>query len=374
MIRRLPTLLLPLAAVLLAVPLLVTLFAPAAPGVSADELRPLAPAPRLRDWAHLLPAADAWLGDHFGLRRALIHVHALLVHGVFGVGNDQVLIGPGGRAFLRENQMIAQSAGVKRDDRAVAATVAMLAALRDALAAQGARLIVAPPPNASTIDAEDLPRWARNPGRTTEYDLLLQGLAARGVPALDLRPVLRALKEQDDPYRRTDSHWTPRAALAAFNAIVAATGQPGWQLAPRVALTAPLPQPGGDLLRLLDLADGSSERLRMPALPGGTPQPLDRTAWGGFAMAGMQPDGPTIVVLGDSFTRTLLPPLLRVPAGRIAWLHHDDCGFDFAEVARLRPTQVWYMPTERRLACAPGHYPAGLADAAARASTGASAR
>ncbi|MDA8252125.1 MAG: hypothetical protein M0Z28_23580 [Rhodospirillales bacterium] len=367
-------LLFPLALALLAVPLLAQFVAPATRGMSAEELRPLAAPPGRDGWTHLLAQTDAWLRDHFGLRRALIGAHARLVHGLLGIGNADVLIGPTGRPFLRENAMIEQSAGLRLDRAGVLAAADMLAALRAALAAQGATLLVAPPPNASTIDAADLPAWARNPGRPTEYDLLLAALAARGVPALDLRPAMRALQRVEDPYRRTDSHWTPRGALAAFNAIAAAAGRPDWHLAPAVALTPPLPLAPGDLVRLLDLAGVADERLLLPALEEGTAQPLDRTPWGGVLLTLPDPRGPMIVLLGDSFTRAYFPPMVLARTGRVAWVHHDDCGFDFALVARLRPAQVWYLPTERRIACAAGRYPAGLAAAAARASTGASAR
>ena len=364
----------PLAVALLAAPLLVQLATPPARGISADELRPLAPPPRLARWRTLPAQTDAWLRDHFGLRRPLIHAQAWLAHGLLRSGNGKVLIGPGGRPFLRENRMVAQSAGVKFDRAGILAAADMLAALRDALALQGATLLVAPPPNASSIDAGDLPAWARNPGRRTEYDLLLSELAARGVAAVDLRPVMRALKATTDPYRRTDSHWTPRAALAAFNAIVAAAGLPGWRLAADAALTPKLPVPPGDLDRMLDLTDAPVERVRMPALQAGIAQPLDARQWGAFARRIPGRDGPTIVVIGDSFTRTLIPPLALAHAGVVAWLHHDECGFDFRLVARLRPAQVWYMPTERLLACVPGRYPAALPASAALASSGAKAR
>ena len=52
-----------------------------------------------------------------------------------------------------------------------------------ALAARGIRFLVASPPNGATIYQDDLPDWAQSRGRRTEYDLLLDGLAAKGVQA-----------------------------------------------------------------------------------------------------------------------------------------------------------------------------------------------
>ena len=47
------------------------------------------------------------------------------------------------------------------------------------------------PPNAATIYQDDLPLWAQNPGKPTEYDILLANLAAKGVTAVDLRPAVK---------------------------------------------------------------------------------------------------------------------------------------------------------------------------------------
>ena len=58
----------------------------------------------------------------------------------------------------------------------------MLAAMNDAASAQrGVKFLVALPPNSSTIYQDDLPGWAQNPGKATEYDLLLKDFAAKGV-------------------------------------------------------------------------------------------------------------------------------------------------------------------------------------------------
>ncbi len=359
MLRRHRRLWFPLVALLLAMPLGGLLLAPA-PARSATELRPLAPIPawprHLAAWSDLPPALDAWMRDHFGFRRALIGAYARLVHGTLATGTIEVLIGHGGRPYLRIDQMIEQSAGVLMRQDAVATTADMLASLRAALARRGVGLIVAPPPNASTIDTAPLPGWARNPGRASEYDALLAALATRGVAAVDLRPVVRGVPT---PYRRYDSHWTPRAALAAINAVAGASGHPDWALPKAEALSPPVPVGHGDLLRMLDLPD-RSEFMPWLAVPAGHERALDTQPYPSIAATGPHP-GPTLLVIGDSFTRALLPPLLLARIGRVVWVYHDLCRFDFGLVDRVHPVQVWYMPTERRMLCDPGAYPAGLA-------------
>ena len=84
-----------------------------------------------------------------------------------------------------------------------------LAAMRDALAERGVRLLVASPPNAATIYQDDLPRWARSNGRTTEYDLFITDLAARGVKAVDLRPTLWTVRTTAPAYFPYETHWAP---------------------------------------------------------------------------------------------------------------------------------------------------------------------
>ena len=70
--------------------------------------------------------------------------------------------------------------------------------------------------------------------------------------------------------------------------------------------------------------------------------------------------GPTILILGDSFTSGYFPPMILQHAGRVVWMSHMVCGFDWSEVEKYRPDEVWWMPTERFLVCLPGVKPKGL--------------
>jgi alginate O-acetyltransferase complex protein AlgJ len=60
--------------------------------------------------------------------------------------------------------------------------------------------------------------------------------------------------------------------------------------------------------------------------------------------------GPTIMVIGDSFTE-LFPAMLLQHAGRVVWINHRRCGFDRKWIDVYRPDEVWWMPTERFLTC-----------------------
>ncbi|HET9018636.1 MAG TPA: hypothetical protein VFN46_03565, partial [Acetobacteraceae bacterium] len=317
-----------------------------------------------RDLPRFLNRLDLYLRDHFWLRPALIHGHALLANFLLRNGDELVFIGAHGHFFLRGEDAIAQSAGRMVRPSWITATADMLAEMRAELAAHGARLLVAVPPNAATIYPEDLPKWARDDGRPTEYDLLYAALAARGVATLDLRPVLRAAKAQGRVYLRHDTHWSPRGALAGYDAIVAAASLPDWRLAPEATLSPPVPLVGGDLARMLGLPHDVADAVPMLALPPGHETQLsDEKGTATFEEtrdpSGRPENGPLIVVIGDSFT-DYFGRLVNARHARFVWMHHHYCRFDWNLLRALQPAQVWYLPTERQMLCYPGYAPSGL--------------
>ena len=169
----------------LATPLVVGLVAPDSPATVLKEGRSLAPAPwppaTGTSWLALPAAVDAYLKDHFGLREMLIAAHRELTKPTTGVGNETVLVGRDGRMFYLGEEAVRQSAGLLVRDRKVAEATDMLVRMNDELQARGIRFLVAVPPNGATVYQDDLPLWARNPGKPTEYDMLLANLAAKGV-------------------------------------------------------------------------------------------------------------------------------------------------------------------------------------------------
>jgi hypothetical protein len=47
-------------------------------------------------------------------------------------------------------------------------------------------------------------------------------------------------------------------------------------------------------------------------------------------------------------------------AGRVVWLHHLLCGFDWKWIDQFHPDEVWWMPTERSILCGVGVTPSGF--------------
>jgi alginate O-acetyltransferase complex protein AlgJ len=357
MLRRHRRLFAVAAFLLLATPLAVGILRPDSPELIYKEGRRLAPPPAasdgLKDWAVLPGQIDAYLKDHFGFRHLMIQLHKDLTKPMLGFGGSEVLIGRDGRMFYLGAEMVRQSAGLIFRDQKVADSANRLAAMRDALEKRGIAFFVLALPSTSSIYQDDLPIWAQSHGRKTEYDLFLQDLAERGIKTVDLRPPLKEAASEGKAYLLHDSHWTARGAIAGFNAAVEADSHPDWRVDPAKALGTPQEIRGGDLARLLGDQDEVTETAELLALPvGGKQEILSQDLMPAHIITSGKP-GPTILVVGDSFTAGFFPPMLAQHVGRAIWVHYNDhgCRFDWSLIDKYRPDEVWWAPVERALIC-----------------------
>ena len=251
----------------------------------------------------------------------MIHTQRDLSHPVL-YGNEKALIGRDGRMFYLGRDMVRQSAGLVLRDQKVANAVDMLAEMRDALARRGASLIGGG--GAEFLD--DLPGRSSAVGaareRKTEYDLFLADLAARGIKTVDLRPVMEKARADGEAYLMHDTHWTARSAVLAFNAVAEAAGHPDWRLDPETSIGPPAERRGGDVARIIGVEDEVSETVRELAVPSaGKSEDLSPGPMPDWVLSSARP-GPTIMVIGDSFTASYFPPMLAQHAGRAIWLNH----------------------------------------------------
>jgi hypothetical protein len=345
---------------LLATPLVVGLVRPDSPELIFKEGRRLAPPPAppdgFKDLAMLPGQIDPYLKDHFGFRHMLIQLHKDLTKPMLGFGGSEVLIGRDGRMFYLGGEMVRQSAGLIVRDQKVADSTNLLARMRDALERRGIAFFVVVLPSTSSIYQDDLPIWAQSQGRKTEDDLFLQDLAERGIKTVDLRPTLRRAASEGKAYLLHDSHWTVRGAVAGFNAVVEADSHPDWRLDPTKALGPPEEIKGGDLARLLGEQDEVTETAEPLALPaGGKVENLSHDLMPAHVITTGKP-GPTILVVGDSFTASFFPPMLAPHVGRAIWVHYNNegCSFDWSLVDKYHPDEVWWAPVERALICESG--------------------
>jgi alginate O-acetyltransferase complex protein AlgJ len=354
-----------IAFLFLAAPLSIGVFFPSRTERSPDELRPLAPWPNLPTWTsngwRTVPRAfDAYLNDHFGLRDFLVHAQALLTHLWLQSDSQFVFIGHDGWLFYRPDEMIQQSAGLLDRKSRVDETANVIAHVSKILKERGIKLIFASPPNSSTIYSEFLPGWARHKEGQTEYDLILGELMSLGVQAVDLRPALKAARSIGETYDKYDTHWTARGAIAGFNTI-AATFHSDWQIDPTNFLSTPILTSGGGLARLLGLKDDLSVPTQILVMDSGNTEELSEdSVFPTFTSTLNRARGPTIMIVGDSFTQKLFPPLVLPHAKRVVWTHHRFCAFDWKWIETFQPDEIWWMPTERLMLCDHGRSPLGM--------------
>jgi alginate O-acetyltransferase complex protein AlgJ len=348
-----------LAALVVGAPPVVGLIAPDNPATVLKEGRRLAPAPRMpvevRDWTTAPAEVDAYLRDHFGLRHAMIQLHRDLTRPMLGLGGSgpDVLIGRDGRMFYLAGETVRQSAGLVLREQKVADSANALARMRDALETRGIGFLVTVLPSSSTMYQGSLPIWAQSHGKTTEYDLFLQDLAARRVKTVDLRPALMAAASEGKAYLLHDAHWTPRGAIAGFNALVEADSHPDWRVDPATALGPPTEWKGGDLARMIGEQDNVTETVEPFALPPvGKDENLSEGVMPSHVVTTGNP-GPTILIVGDSFTFRYFPAMLAPHVGRAIWVHYyySGCDFDWTVIDRFHPDEVWWARVERVLIC-----------------------
>ena len=316
--------------------------------------------PRSRDnWLALPRALDRYLADHFGLRAALVRAHGRLRYAVDLPSDLRVLIGRDNWLFLNGDGTIEQSTGKILREPRIAAFADKAAALRAHLAAKGAQLVVAIPPNGSTINRARLPAWAAHVPAVTEYDLMMRALAERGVAAVDLRASLNAANASNPVYRRTDTHWNKLGALTAYNAVVLAASKPEWTIDAARVHKGFVRVQGGDLARLLAVAAHVSDDDAVidlspygPAPPPAAALATQFESGGDLVETGRA--GATVMVIGDSFTRGFWQDYFAVHAGRYLWMHHELCGFRLSVIDEHAPQLVILAPAERQMFCAGG--------------------
>ena len=156
---------------------------------------------------------------------------------------------------------------------------------------------------------------------------------------------MTALRAQgEEAYLLYDAHWTPRGALAGFNAVVEADGRPEWRLDPATAIGPLEERKGGDVARILGVQDEVREEAKTLGLPvQGTDEAISPAIMPDHIVATGRP-GPTIMVIGDSFTASYFQLMLSQHGGRAIWIHHHECGFDWKLIDKFRPDEVWWAP------------------------------
>ncbi len=234
--------------------------------------------------------------------------------------------------FLAE-EMAPQSDG----DRALGARAQAVGGIERQLRARGIRLLVAVVPDKSRVERARLCGLERTPALDNRLRVWAARLSAENVPQVDTTPALMALiKRGEDPYLRTDTHWTEHGADAAARAVADAARGLGMELAPHqdydVRAGGPVRRPG-DLVRLAGI-DGLPAGLQPTPETAVSSTFVLRTDEGaavpaaGSAAKGEEDlfgdaDLPQVALIGTSFSRNshfaeFLAAALQTPVGNFA--------------------------------------------------------
>ena len=325
--------------------------------VSVEENRRLAPAPALPtspdEWRKLPRAIDAWLADHFGFRDSLMRTAAWLQRKLGGEGAAVAAVtGQQGQMFLVDGLL--RSTGQEIDATRAADYARYVCDAKTRL--PGVKVVASLAPSPAEIMPDLAPDWAGPAKSPTEYDQILRGLAGCGVTTVDLRAVLRAARAEGQAYRKLDSHWSPRGSLMAYGQVVEAMGQPGWRIDPKALPWAVVTLDNGDLPRLAGQPQAVEQveihnRTGLPTGSARVPIPgLEAASAPAFLIDTGRP-GPTVLIIGDSFTADSLPPYFAPFVGKVAWIHENRCTFDWRVTARVRPDYVLFLPAAREANC-----------------------
>lgn len=343
---------------LLALPALAMPFLP--PRIdSKEENRRLARVPTWpetgAEWRVAPRRVDAFLADHFGFREDMVRTANDTLRTVGGeVGSRAAVEGRDGWMFLTEGLL--RSTGQELDVAKADDYAAFVCEATERLAARGVETVFAMAPSPAQIYPEMAPDWAGPMKRPNLYDRITARTARCGVTAVDLRPDLTAVKRTHLAYRKLDSHWTLRGSLTAYNRLVEAMGHADWRIAPESLTWATHSLDNGDLPRLAGRV-AAKEMVEIHALTSVPPE-ARKTLIEGVRFAAAQPfvietghAGPTILIIGDSFTADPFPPYFAEFAGKVAWVHQDLCAFDWGVIDKVRPDQVLIVPVEREAIC-----------------------
>lgn len=169
---------------------------------------------------------DAAFSDRFRGRNALIALqHAIVVLGFGTSPGGNVVLGRDAWLYFAGEDGHALDRHVRGTrpfaDESILRLAAELERRRAWLAARGIAYVVTVAPDKATIYPEHLPAWVHPMSGPTPLERATRVLRANtALRYVDLRPALRAAKEREPVYYRTDSHWNYLGAIVGYRALM----------------------------------------------------------------------------------------------------------------------------------------------------------
>ena len=161
---------------------------------------------------------EEYFSKSFAFRGRVVDAFATLKLSLFGEGNEQVIAGRDDFLFFADTLDCYTGENAMTDAEITAAADA-LASLHEYAKKHGAKFLFAAAPNKNSVYPEKMPARYKMETEARDLDRLYAALDERGVPYLDLRPVLTAAKAERLIYHRRDTHWNTEGARIAWEAI-----------------------------------------------------------------------------------------------------------------------------------------------------------
>ena len=161
---------------------------------------------------------EEYFSKSFAFRGKVVDTFAAMKLAIFGEGNDQVIAGRDDFLFFAET-LDSYTGDNAMTDGEISAAADSLAALHAYAEEHGADFLFIAAPNKNSVYPEMMPARYTMEAQSRDLDRLYAALDARGVPYLDLRPILDAAKSERLLYHKRDTHWNTEGARIAWEAI-----------------------------------------------------------------------------------------------------------------------------------------------------------
>ncbi len=166
---------------------------------------------------------EEYFSKSFAYRNYVVDTFSALKAGVFNDGNDQVIVGKSNFLFFSDTLDSYIGTGAMTDSE-INAAADSIRALYNYSRDHGADFLFVCAPNKNSIYPEMMPSRYVMKMEDRDLDRLHAALDARGVPYLDLRPILTGAKDDALIYHKRDTHWNNEGALIAVKAIADTLG------------------------------------------------------------------------------------------------------------------------------------------------------
>ena len=161
---------------------------------------------------------EEYFAKSFAYRNKVVDTFSMLKSEMFSDETDQVIVGKDGFLFFKETTDDYMGKPTMTDDN-ISAAADFLFEMYTAASENGAEFLFVCAPNKNSIYPEMMPsRYIENTGNRN-IDRLYSALDERGVPYIDLRPILTEAKSEQLIYHKRDTHWNTEGALIAAEAI-----------------------------------------------------------------------------------------------------------------------------------------------------------